>query len=324
MYEQFFGLRTNPFVMTPDPEFLFLTPAHREALAGLNYAILQHKGFAVLTGEAGTGKTTLLRTVLESVPASKAYFSLIVNPTLSPGEFLEMVLLDFGIPDIPASKAQRLVSLDQFLLQVHRESKAAVLIVDEAHKLPPDVLEEIRLLANFETARSKLLQIVLAGQSELDDLLNRDDLRQLKQRVAVRLGIRPLSAVEVEQYMRHRWMKAGGTSLLPFGAEAIERITLWSRGIPRLVNAICDNALLLGFGEGTCSIGRQHIVEVVADLDLPPPVNGSGRTPSLVAKAVTENLPAPVPQAPIRLERHLAPAPKPSLLARWAARLGLS
>src|SRR5215471_16448953 len=216
MYEQFFGLRTNPFVMTPDPGFLFLTPAHREALAGLNYAILQRKGFAVLTGEAGTGKTTLLRAVLESVPASKAHFSLLVNPTLSPSEFLEMVLLDFGIAEIPASKAQRLMSLDQFLLQAHRENKGAVLIVDEAHKLPPDVLEEVRLLTNFETARSKLLQIVLAGQSE------RDDLRQLKQRVAVRLAIRPLTAAEVEQYMRHRWMKAGGTSLLLFGADAID------------------------------------------------------------------------------------------------------
>src|SRR5262249_39990953 len=254
------------------------TPAHREALAGLNYAILQRKGFAVLTGEAGTGKTTLLRAVLESVPASKAHFSLLVNPTLSPSEFLEMVLLDFGIAEIPASKAQRLMSLDQFLLQAHRENKGAVLIVDEAHKLPPDVLEEVRLLTNFETARSKLLQIVLAGQSELDDLLSRDDLRQLKQRVAVRLAIRPLTAAEVEQYMRHRWMKAGGTSLLPFGADAIDRITQWSRGIPRLVNSICDNALLLSFGEGNFSISPQQIQEVVTDLNLTRPANGKVQT----------------------------------------------
>src|SRR5712692_4186238 len=139
MYEQFFGLQKNPFIMAPDPAFLFLTAPHREALAGLSYAILARKGFVVLTGEAGTGKTTLLSAVLSSTPPSRAHFSLVLNPSLTPAEFLEMVLLDFGILEIPASKAQRLVKLQQFLVQAHAEGKVAVLVVDEAQKLSPEV-----------------------------------------------------------------------------------------------------------------------------------------------------------------------------------------
>src|SRR6266446_3530386 len=269
--------------MTPDPSFLFLSAAHREALAGLTYAILSRKGFAVLTGDAGTGKTTLLTRVVKSVPESRARFSVVLNPTLTPSEFLELVLLDFGIPDVPVSKAQRLKTLREFLVQAFQHRQVPVLVVDEAHKLPPDVLEEIRLLSNFELPEGKLLQIVLAGQTELGDLLNRQDLRQLKQRIAVRLAIAPLSASDVAHYIQHRWQRAGASQPHPFQPEAIRAIVQYSHGIPRLVNVLCDNALMLAYGEGTSVIGTPQIGEAARDLDL----LGNGRVAGPGAGAPT-------------------------------------
>jgi general secretion pathway protein A len=268
MYKQFFDLVKEPFAMTPDPSFLFLTEAHREALAGLTYAVFSRKGFVVLTGEAGTGKTTLLTRILQSAPPAQTALSVILNPTLSAGEFLELVLLDFGFTKVPSSKAQRLMMLRQFLTEAQAAGKTAILVVDEAQRLAPQVLEEIRLLSNFERPDGKLLQIVLAGQGELAQTLNREELRQLKQRIAVRLAIRPLQGIEVEQYLRHRWSKAGTKQPLPFQSDAIERIIQYSRSIPRLINALCDNALLLAYGEGTKTITAQHIFEVARDLDL--------------------------------------------------------
>jgi general secretion pathway protein A len=263
-----FGLPKNPFSMTPDPAFLFLTEQHRESLVGLTYAILERKGFAVLTGEVGTGKTTLLARVLQFLPPTRLQFSLILNPTLTPSEFLEMALLDFGMRDIPSSKAQRLWKLQNLLLQGQSEGKVSALIVDEAHKLSPEVLEEIRLLGNYEEADQKLLQILLVGQPELDDILNREDLRQLKQRVAVRLSIKPLAPPEVGQYIRHRWLRAGGTHP-PFSANAIADIADISRGIPRLINSVCENALTLAFAEGSHSLVEpRHVQEAAADLRL--------------------------------------------------------
>src|SRR5437588_544333 len=237
MYNQFFGLSKDPFSMTPDPAFLFLTSAHREALAGVTYSIWSRKGFVVLTGDAGTGKTTLLTRIFQSIPSTRVRFSVVLNPMLTPGEFLELALLDFGLTDIPASKAQRLTLLQQFLIDIHSKGQLAVLVVDEAHKLPPDVLEEIRLLSNFELAEAKLLQIVLAGQTELGGVLNRQDMRQLKQRIAMRLVIHPLSPTGVEHYIEHRWAKAGASKPHPFHPDAIARIAEFSHGIPRLVNS---------------------------------------------------------------------------------------
>ena len=205
MYKDFFGLQKLPFNLTPDPGFLFLPSKHREALAGLTYAVLERKGFVVLTGDAGTGKTTLINSVFNRLPAERIESSIMLNPTLTASEFLESVMLDFDIPDVPASKAQRLWKLQEFLARTHQQNRLAVLVIDEAHKLSLEVLEEIRLLGNFESAADKFLQILLLGQSELDDLLNRQDLRQLKQRIALRLYIDRLTPAEVQQYIRFRW-----------------------------------------------------------------------------------------------------------------------
>ncbi len=271
MYNQFFGLRKNPFNMTPDPAFLFLTPQHREALVGLTHAILQRKGFIVLTGEVGTGKTTLLARVLQFLPGARLQFSSVQNPTMSPAEFLEFALLDFGVENVPVSKAQRLWELRKLLLKAQGEGKVSALIVDEAHKLSPEVLEEIRLLGNFEEAEHKLLQIVLVGQREMDDTLNREDLRQLKQRVAVRLSIGPLTANDVGQYIRHRWSRAGGVRF-PFTPEAVTEIAALSRGVPRIVNALCENALTLAFAEQCPTVDVKYVRSAAADLHISSPL----------------------------------------------------
>ncbi len=304
MYESHFGLRNCPFEMTPDPAAIFLTDAHREALAGLSYSILKRKGFVVLTGKAGTGKTTLLRRLLEMTPGDDAAVSMVFNPTLSAAEFLELLLLNFGMRDFPQSKAQRLTMLEALLTRSQSRGKTRVLVVDEAHKLNLEVLEEIRLLANFETSDHKLLQIVLAGQPELDDLLRLPELWQLKQRIAVWLRIHSLSPGQVIEYMQYRWTRLGGGGLLPFTPDAVGLVAKCSSGIPRLINAISDNALLIAFGAKLGVVGGAQILEAARDLDLV--------TPAIAAQA------AP----PIRLqtlERYL-PGENKGLFGRWASR----
>ena len=320
MYCKFFGLDKKPFNMTPDPAFLFLTAQHREALVGLTYSILERKGFVVLTGDAGTGKTTLLTRVLQHMPETKVQSSVILNPTLTPAEFLELALLDFGIPEVPPSKAQRLVKMQKLLLEGHREGRISTLVIDEAHKLSLDVLEEVRLLGNFEQDDQKLLQILLVGQSELSDLLERSDLRQLKQRIALRFTIEPLSPDEVDQYIRYRWTTAGGAHAVPFAPETVTQIAHYSRGIPRVINALCDNALILAFGEGARVVGEKHIREAAADLKLglpaPPP-----------APAQAEAAMEPMVLEPLTLrtlERYgNGNGATRSFFGRWAVRLGL-
>jgi general secretion pathway protein A len=321
MYFQFFGLQKNPFSMTPDPSFLYLTPQHREALAGLTYAILGQKGFLVLTGDAGTGKTTLLVRVLQALPSSRIQASVVLNPMLTPAEFLEMALLDFGISEVPANKAQRLAKLRQLLVEADRQKRICALIVDEAHKLSPDVLEEIRLLGNFEQRDHKLLQILFLGQNELSDLLNRNDLRQLKQRVAARFTIGPLAGTEVKQYIQHRWCKAGGSADIPFSAESIHSIVQYSQGIPRIINAICDNALLQAFAEGKNPVQVNHVWEACASLDLVKPLCKT--EPLVTAEAPEQPLRGVIP-VPATLERYREPAPAQSFFTKWACRLGLA
>lgn len=336
MYHQYFGLQKEPFGMTPDPAFLFLTATHREALAGVTYAILSRKGFVVLTGDAGTGKTTLLTRIIQSIPTTRARFSIVLNPMLTPAEFLELALLDFGVASIPESKAQRLLILKQFLIQAFEKHQVPVLVVDEAHKLSPEVLEEIRLLSNFELPEGKLLQIVLAGQSELSDVLNREDLRQLKQRIAVRLAIHPLSTTELEQYIQYRWTKAGTTRPHPFSPEALGKIAQCSRGIPRLVNVFCDNALMLAYGEGVSAVGASQIMEVARDLDVGEARNGRVKSPSTLPAGAesraglngpangTPRVPVAAPPPPPTIERYSTNSAQTSRLSRLAGKLGLA
>ena len=221
----------------------------------------------MLTGVAGVGKTTLLAWVLQKLPSDKVQLSVILNPTLTREEFLEMALLDFGITDVPASKAQRLWKLQNFLVKSREEGKVNVLVVDEAHKLDYELLEEIRLLGNMEYGDEKLIQILLLGQRELDDVLNQLDLWQLKQRISVRLSIGALSIDEVEYYIQHRWSVAGGATH-PFTPEAIAHIKKWSKGIPRLINSICDNALTLALAEESVSVKVGYVDSAAWNLRL--------------------------------------------------------
>ena len=327
MYQHFFRLSQRPFNMTADPEVLFLTPQHREALAGLSYAMLDRKGFLVLTGDAGVGKTTLLTRALEYSAGSRIQSSLILHPTLTPAEFLEMVLLAFGVRDIAASKTQRLSRLHQFLIESDQEGRICVLAVDEAHKLSLELFEEIRLLGNLERSGRKLLQILLLGQNELAELLNRSELRQVKQRVAVRFNLGPLTNTQVEEYIRYRWQRAGGTQI-PFTPESLPGIAQYSTGVPRIINAICDNALLLAFSYSSRTVELSHIREACGDLDLAL----AARCPEELTPPVSEQAAAPIAQSVSSterselpsLQRYYKPPANQSLFARWAGKLGLA
>jgi general secretion pathway protein A len=323
MYEQYFGLTKNPFSMTPDPSMLYVSPGHREALAGLAFALLEKKGLVVLTGEVGTGKTTLLARTLQCIPAQRMVSSVILNPTLTESEFFELMLLDFGFSDVPQSKARRLIRLQEFLMGAQKEGKIAALVVDEAHKLSPNVLEEIRLLSNMELPGEKLLQIVLAGQPELVHLLRRPDLRQLNQRISVRVSLQFLTLPEVEQYIGLRWSRSG-TGPLPFLPETYTEIAHYSRGIPRVINAICDNSLLAAFAARQSKVGVHHIREACQDLWIigkdAPPVNGH-KTESPFRNELAATQPQPeAPRAPIRILTAYA-EDNPSRWSKWMARL---
>jgi general secretion pathway protein A len=290
MYEQFYNVRTNPFALTPDPDYLFLSDEQREAIASLMYGVLARRGFSVLIGDAGTGKTTLLRALMRSIPQSRAVFSVVVNPTLSAAEFLRTCVADFGINTTECAKDAVLDKLHRFLIEAHKSNKVAVLIVDEAQRLSPDLLEEVRLLTNFETDKEKLIQVILAGQDELADILDRYDLRQLKQRVSTRLHIKPLTADAISAYIRHRWSRCS-TVAPPFDASALTAIQDVSSGIPRLINAVCENALILGFAQGQRTIDAAIIASVAADLHL----GYAGSKTSAMIEAIRETKPASEP-----------------------------
>ena len=341
MYTSFLGLSREPFRMTPDPALVYMTNSHRETLAGLRYAILAEKGFALVTGDAGTGKTTIISRLRAYLPARVKVF-LILNPVLQPDEFLEFLLIHFGVETIPPSKTRRLLILQDLLLQADRHGELPVLIIDEAHKLSPDILEEVRLLGNLETPAKKLLQVVLVGQSELCDLLNRGDLRQLKQRFATRLRLNPLSAQETSEYIAFRWQGSGGVLPPPFTPEALALTARYSKGIPRLINAICDNALILMIAEGKSIVDERVVVPVCSDLDLLDPAPPAGSRPAAAHPAATSEAVDAVPAVPIEMppvsiaagtaERQAAPfqtlqryadaASRKSLLTRVVARFG--
>jgi general secretion pathway protein A len=263
MYCGFFKLDEEPFNLFPDSKYLFLSQGHRQKLAGLAYGILKRKNFLVLTGDIGTGKTTLVSAALRYLPRDHSQFSVISNPTLTPEEILEMTLLNFGIAEIPLSKAERIHKLDQFCRQGDHLGKVSTVIFDEAHKLSLPALEEIRLLGNLNS-----LGIVLVGQNELDELLHHQELQALKQRICLWLTVEALKESEVEQYIRFRWMKAGGGQSPPFSQQAVAATAQWSRRVPRLINSLCDNALTVAFEEGDPSVELEHVDEAVKRLRL--------------------------------------------------------
>jgi general secretion pathway protein A len=329
MYKDFFGLNKYPFSMAPDPGCVFLTPNHREAISGITYSIMTRKGFLVLTGDAGTGKTTVLSRVLKFLAPSNVQASMIHHPTLKANEFLEMVMLDFGIVDIPDSKARRLLKLNEFVLEAYRSGKTSVLIIDEAHKLNADLLEEVRLLGNLDMGDQKLLQIVLAGQTELDQLFRREELRQLKQRIAVRVTLSRLTDGDLPEYIRYRWRAAGGKANPPFSAAAVEQVLRASKGIPRLINSICDNALLVAFANQSSVVEAAHVIEAATDLDQlaepeRPAVSASQSIPTVPAHEPVQRPLAMEEIADIRVPSLGAGTGQKSLLNRFAARLGLT
>jgi general secretion pathway protein A len=310
MYTSFFQLEKAPFSLVPDPDCVHLTAQHADVISGLTFGVLDRKGYLVLTGEAGLGKTTALRALAQVLDQSKVQSSLIFAPTLTESEFLELAMINFGLRGVPESKAQRLKILENFLVRSDQEGKISALVVDEAHKLSPELLEEVRLLGNFEGSDHKLLQIVLAGQTELADRLNLPELWQLKQRVAIRLSLRRLDRPGVEDYIRFRWGKAGGSRHLPFTDSALDGIARWSNGIPRLINAICDNSLLVAFSEETRTVGVREVREACEELDLATPslaafsaaVSGAGPLTRAVPplpqrKPVSSEEPASISQA---------------------------
>lgn len=266
MYLGFYGLNEKPFNVTPDPKFLYLAPAHREALAQLTYGVQEKKGFTVLTGEVGTGKTTLLQTLLRRLDPSTAV-AFVFDSTLPFDGLLEYMLEDFGIPNAGQSRAQRLIALNNFLIERHRTGQNTVLILDEAQNLDPSTLEQIRLLSNFETPTEKLLQILLVGQLELRARLRLHELRQLEQRIGMQCQIRPLTPEETRDYIRSRLRVAGAPDLELFSGLAVTRIAEYSRGVPRLVNILCDQCLLIGYADQKRQVGPGTVREAIEYLE---------------------------------------------------------
>jgi general secretion pathway protein A len=268
MYERFYGLKERPFDLTSNPRFLFLTPKHREALIHLEYAIAGRKGITVLTGEAGTGKTTLVNAALSQQRDQNTRSVLLNNPMLTRPEFFEYLAEGFGLSaDAAASKTRFLVELTGGLARRQAEGGVSALVIDEAHALSYELLEEIRLLANIETPEEKLLPVVLVGQPELADRLNDSSLRQLKQRVALRCSLQVLDLPATVAYIATRVRVAGGDSQQLFTQAAIELIYERSRGIPRTISVICDNALVSGFAADERPVGRGIVLEVCRDFD---------------------------------------------------------
>jgi general secretion pathway protein A len=267
MYKRFFGLKANPFNPNPDPRFLFLTGATREALAALAYGIRNRKGFLLLTGEVGTGKTTLINRLLEWLNEEKVATAFIFNSRLNEGEFFDFVLNDFGIPCESRIKSQRLIQLNQWLLDRYRERQTAVLIVDEAQNLSNDVLEEVRLLTNMETTQEKLLQIVLSGQPELEEKLRDPSLRQLRQRITIRCSTAPLSRDEMQSYVAERLRVAGANGTPIFSVEAIDAVYKHSQGIPRIANLLCEHSLINAFVDQLRPIPPQIVDDVSREFE---------------------------------------------------------
>ena len=281
MYNAFFGFSESPFSLSPDPAFFYRSEQHEEALANLVYGVQARKGFIVLSGEVGTGKTTMLECLRDYLEAQYTEFAFIFNSRINPEQFFEMIAYDLDLPCPRTSKTEVLFALNQLLVEQAQEGRTVVLIVDEAHNLDWDVLEEIRLLGNLENRNGKLLQIILAGQPELDRKLDAPNLRQLKQRIVLRCNLQPFTLRDAVEYMESRLETAGVAEQDIFSEALMAEIHLRSQGIPRLINAICDNMLLTAFAAESKTCNTEMLDEVCKDMRLEWP--GSRRTRSRVA-----------------------------------------
>ena len=267
MYNSFFKLQTSPFGTSPDPRFLYMMPHTREALACLEYGISARKGFTVLTGEVGTGKTTLLRRALSSFRDRRISTSFVFNPRLDVIDFLEFVLTDFGLIPASRTKSGMLLQLNRWLIERYRMEETCVVVVDEAQNLSWDLLEEIRLLTNLETSSEKLLQIVLSGQPELEEKLRHPSVRQLRQRVSLWCRTQALTDAQTHAYVAER-LRIAGASWALFSPTALDLVHRYSRGIPRLINLICEHALIVAYVEQARQVTNTMVDGVAAELEL--------------------------------------------------------
>ena len=326
MYEQFYGLRERPFDLTPNPRFLVLTESHREALANLEYGIGSKKGITLVVGEAGSGKTTMIRAAVDKLPA-RVHCVHLHNPTLTRTEFVEMLASRFGLSDEASqSKAAMLIELEALLRARRASGESTVLVVDEAQSLPAELLEEIRLLANIETNDEKLMSLIIAGQPELAERLNDQSLRQLKQRVALRCELQPLSPQETAAYIAGRIRAAGGTGAKVFTREAVALIYERSSGIPRTISVIADNALVGGLAAGQRPVSSDLVREICRDFDLNGAYGSHPRqmtTPDAAARPVSSASnggDGTGQSALLDLAQRLRYAPHPTAPARPAGR----
>jgi general secretion pathway protein A len=291
IYLTFYGLERDPFGVTPDPDFLFMTPGHRETLAQLLYAIQERKGFILVTAEVGMGKTTLLQSLRQELDSTTAV-AYVSNSMLPFQGILEYMLEEFEIQKPGESHAQRLVTLQNFLLERHRAGQNTVLILDEAQNLYPQTLEQIRLLSNFETTKEKILQIVLVGQPELQSRLELPELRQLKQRIGMLCSIPPMTRGGTRSYIRTRLRLAGARDPGLFTEDALARIVDYAQGIPRVVNTVCDHCLLIGYADQTRRIDRDIVEQAIGYLEVGarPRVQRRARGRSGRARAKTSRM----------------------------------
>ena len=270
VYDKHFGFSDLPFSISPNPRFVYDNPFYREAFATLCYGIEARKGFIVLTGEVGTGKTTLLRAVMHNLESS-VHTAFIFNPKLTFSQLLRSIFNDLGITESSQDRLTLITKLNNYLLEQLKKDHVVAIMIDEAQDLSDDLLEEIRLLSNLETANGRLIQIVLMGQPELEQRLEQPHLRQLKQRIALRCRLTPLPKSEVGSYINYRLKKAGYQGKEIFEAKAIEKISLNSQGIPRIVNVICDNAVLIAYASSKKKVSAEIVEEVARDLQLTAP-----------------------------------------------------
>lgn len=284
MYKKFYGFKARPFEITPDPFYVYLSEGHQEALASLQYAIREGKGFSVITGEAGTGKTTLVHKLLSNLEGH-VRTSYIFNPLMDRDDFLHFVCKDLGI-DISGvkSRGDYITALHNFLLKSFAKREKVFLIIDEAHCMEPELLQEVRLMTNLETSKYKLLHVILLGQPELTQVLNKPEFRPLKQRITVRYDLRPLDLEETRQYISYRLKRAGSRNITVFTNSAVKEIYRYSSGIPRLINILCDNALLTGFSADEKRLTSEIIKKTAKEMDIHP--HGKSKIKKIITRSL--------------------------------------